>query len=173
MKRLFRSLLLVLLLVPAVLSAQQRASAVPPPQSVLGFGAGADGHLAAWSQIVDYFGRLDRASARVRVDTIGRTVQGRPMILATITSPANQARLEAIRRGQARLADPRGATPAELDRLVASQPAVALIGASLHGNEIMATQMSMELAHDLATDPALAPLLENVVVLLVPGMNPD
>jgi murein tripeptide amidase MpaA len=37
----------------------------------------------------------------------------------------------------------------------------------------MATQMSMELAYDLATDPDLQRALENVVVLLVPGMNPD
>lgn len=173
MKRILRSLLLVLLLLPGALGAQQGAASVPSPQSVIGFRPGADGHLAPWAQIVDYFGRLDRASPRVRVETIGRTVQGRPMLLATITSPANQARLDAIRRGQARLADPRGATPAELDRLARTQPAVALIGASLHGNEIMATQMSMELAYDLATDPAFAPLLENVVVLLVPGMNPD
>src|SRR5690606_31692638 len=71
------------------------------------------------------------------------------------------------------IADPRGVTEAELERYYREQPAVAFIGASLHGNEIMATQMSMELAHDLASDPALQQRLENVVVLLVPGMNPD
>ncbi|HLL46519.1 MAG TPA: M14 metallopeptidase family protein, partial [Longimicrobiaceae bacterium] len=159
---------------PAPLAAQQRAaSAAPSPQSVLGFRPGESGRLADWRQIVDYFGRLDRASARVRVDTIGRTVQGRPMLLATITSPANMARLEQIRRAQARIADPRGLSQPELDRLVRAQPGVVFIGASLHGNEIMATQMSMELAHDLATDAALGRALEDVVVLLVPGMNPD
>ena len=50
---------------------------------------------------------------------------------------------------------------------------MAFIGASLHGNEIMATQMSMELAHDMVTDPELQRALEDVVLLLVPGMNPD
>src|SRR5690606_9840856 len=101
--------------------------------------------LAEWSQIRDYFGRLDQASPMVSVETIGETVQGRPMIMAVITSPENQQRIERIRADQARLADPRGVPRAELDRLVESQPAVVFIGASLHGNEIMATQMSMEL----------------------------
>ncbi|HEX2093239.1 MAG TPA: M14 family metallopeptidase, partial [Longimicrobiaceae bacterium] len=158
---------------PSFPAPAQQTGAVPSPESVLGFRPGADGRLAEWRQIVDYFGRLDRASARVRVDTIGRTVLGRPMILATLTSPANMERLETIRRGQARLADPRGVPDAEIERLVRTQPAVAFIGASLHGNEIMATQMSMELAHDLATDPGLGRMLEDVVMLLVPGMNPD
>jgi hypothetical protein len=167
---------LCLALAAAPLTAQQRAAAPaapPSPERVLGFRPGADGRLADWAQVVDYFNRLSRASAKVRLDTLGRTALGRPMVMATITSPANMARLEEIRRGQARLADPRGVPQAEIDRLVRTQPAVAFIGASLHGNEIMATQMAMELAHDLATDSALGRSLRDVVVLLVPGMNPD
>ncbi|HEX2187354.1 MAG TPA: M14 family metallopeptidase [Longimicrobiaceae bacterium] len=174
----FRTPLLALALAGAAsaapLPAQQRAAAPPPsPQSVLGFRPGEAGRLAEWRQIVDYFGRLDRASAKVRLDTIGRTVLGRPMVMAVVTSPANMARLEEIRRAQARVADPRGLSDAELDRLVRTQPGVVFIGASLHGNEIMVTQMSMELAHDLATDAELGRALQDVVVLLVPGMNPD
>jgi hypothetical protein len=175
MTRLLRILLLAVLslAVPLAPSARAQGGAVPSPESAVGFRPGAEGRLAPWAQIVDYFDRLDRASPHVSLETIGRTALGRPMIMAVITSPANQARLAEIRAGQARLADPRGASPAEIERLVATQPAVAFIGASLHGNEIMATQMSMELAHDLATDPALRAALEDVVVLLVPGMNPD
>ncbi|HET7274802.1 MAG TPA: M14 metallopeptidase family protein [Longimicrobiaceae bacterium] len=157
----------------AVLFATPAVAQVPTPESVIGFPVGADGHLAEWSQIVDYFGQLDEASPAVRVERIGHTAMGRPMIMALITSPENQARLDEIKANQARLADPRGVPQAELDRLIANQPAVGFIGASLHGNEIMATQMSMELAYDLATDPAMAPALEDVVLVLVPGMNPD
>lgn len=172
MTRLLRSLVLLALLSPLPL-AGQAAEPVPAPESVVGFVPGTPGRLADWAQIVDYFARLERASPMVRVDTIGHTVQGRPMLMAVVTSPANMARLEEIRRGQARLADPRGVPEAEIERLIATQPAVTFIGASLHGNEIMATQMSMELAHELATDPELGRALEDVVVLLVPGMNPD
>ncbi|MDQ3388351.1 MAG: M14 family metallopeptidase [Gemmatimonadota bacterium] len=163
-------LLLLAAGLPLGTSAQSPA---PSPESVLGFAPGTPGRLAEWSQIVDYFGRLDHASERVRVEAIGQTTLGRPMIAAVITSAANHGRLGEILRGQARLADPRGASAEEIERLVASQPAVTMIGASLHGNEIMATQMAMQLAHDLATDPELGGALEDVVVVLVPGMNPD
>lgn len=149
------------------------AAAVPSPESVLGFRVGDDGRLAEWTQITDYFDRLAAASPKVRLERIGESVLGRPMLMAVITSEANQRRLDEIRRGQARVADPRGVPQAELDRLVREQPAVVFIGASLHGNEIMATQMSMELAWELATAPEHARALEDVVVLLVPGMNPD
>ena len=175
MTRAFRYLVLAAALAASPAAAQPRAKAATPPspEQVLGFRPGADGKLAEWSQITGYFDGLARGSERVRVEKIGSSVEGRPMLLATISSPANLRRLEEIRRTQARLADPRGLSAAEIERLTRTQPAVVLIGASLHGNEIMATQMSMELAHQLATDATLAPALENVVVLLVPGMNPD
>jgi hypothetical protein len=167
-------LILLSLLVPLVPAAPGAAQqAVPVPREIIGHGVGESGRLADWAQIRGYFERLDAASPMVRVERIGETVLGRPMIMAVITSERNHARLEEIRRDQARLADPRAVPQAELDRLTETQPAIAFIGASLHGNEIMATQMSMELAHDLVTDAGLRANLENVVVLLVPGMNPD
>ncbi len=148
-------------------------STVPSPEQALGFRVGADGRLAEWSQILDYFDRLQRTSPRIRVERIGETSLERPMIMAVISSPENLRRIEQIREGQAKLADPRGVPEREIERLIREQPAVAFIGASLHGNEIMATQMAMELAYILAIDPNLGRALENVVVLLVPGMNPD
>lgn len=154
-------------------SATVPSTGVPTPEQVLGFRVGADGHLAEWAAITDYFERLAAASPRVRLERIGETVEGRPMLLAVISSPSNIARIDEIRRTQARLADPRGLSDEEAERLIADQPAVAFIGAALHGNEIMGTQMAMEFAYDLVTDPELTRALEDVVVLLVPGMNPD
>ncbi|HEX5520074.1 MAG TPA: M14 metallopeptidase family protein, partial [Longimicrobiaceae bacterium] len=158
--------------IPAT-AAPRAAASAPSPEQVLGFQVGTDGKLAEWSQITDYFDRLAAASPRVQVERIGESVEGRPMVMAVISSPENLRRIDEIRATQARLADPRGASAEELERLIAKQPAVAFIGASLHGNEIMATQMAMELAHELVTDPKLTRELEDVVVLLVPGMNPD
>ncbi|HET7322519.1 MAG TPA: M14 family zinc carboxypeptidase [Longimicrobiaceae bacterium] len=170
MRRIVQALaVLALLLLPALAAAQQ----APSPEAVLGHRPGESGWLASWEQIQDYFAKLDAASPMVRVERIGHTAQNRPMILAIVTSEANQARLAELQAAQAKLADPRGVPEAELERIVARQPAVAMIGASLHGNEIMATQMSMELAHDLVSDPSLRAALDSVVVLLVPGMNPD
>ncbi|MEX2570148.1 MAG: M14 metallopeptidase family protein [Gemmatimonadota bacterium] len=168
-----RTLLLALIGIatPLALLAQERA--IPAPATVLGHEVGESGHLADWALINSYFEELAQASPLVRLEQIGTSALGRPMIMAVITSQANQARIEEIRGAQAILADPRRAGAAAIDALIAAQPAVAFIGASLHGNEIMATQMSMELAYGLASDPELSQSLDNVVVLLVPGMNPD
>ena len=173
MHMLLRSCLAACFLFAPALAAAQENGAVPSPREILGFDVGESGNLAEWSQITGYFERLAAASPMVRLERIGTTTQDRPMIMAVITSEANQQRLDEIRANQARIADPRDVSPDELERLIDGQPAVAFIGASLHGNEIMATQMSMELAHDLVTDPELQRSLEDVVLLLVPGMNPD
>ncbi|MEX2584096.1 MAG: M14 family metallopeptidase [Gemmatimonadota bacterium] len=164
---------LLLVLTPSAPLAQSAQAGIPSPEEVLGHHVGAAGSLAGWAEITSYFDRLDAASPIVRVERIGATALGKPMIMAVITSERNQARLDEIRATQAALADPRGRGETEIDALIQDHPAVTFIGASLHGNEIMATQMSMQLAYDLASDPGLTRALENVVVLLVPGMNPD
>ena len=163
---------LLLPLAPA--AAQQAATAaVPSPRQVLGFEVGADRKLADWSQITGYFARLAAASPAVRVDTLGPTTSGRPLIVATISTPENVRRLDAIRRAQARLADPRQLTAADEAALRDSQPAVVLIQGNIHGSEIAASQMAMELAYRLATNDTLQRALRDAVVLLLPSANPD
>ena len=154
---------------PAVLAAQR----APSPRDVLGFDVGADRTLADWSQITGYFARLAAASPAVHLDTLGRTTSGLPFIVAAISSPENIARLERIREAQARLADPRRLSAAEEAALVATQPAVVYIQGNIHGSEIAASQMAMELAWRLATNDTLQRALREVVVLLAPSANPD
>ena len=159
---------LLLCTLPWQLQAQ-----VPTPESVLGFRVGADSMLADWSQIGGYFTRLAAASPRVRVDTLGRTTQGRAYLLVTISDSANLARRAGLMDAQRRLADPRTLDAAEERRLIASQPAVVLISCSIHSTEIAASQMAMELAYRLVTDSTLSAALRDVVVLLAPSANPD
>ena len=149
------------------------AQSVPTPASHLGFQVGADRRLADWPQIVGYFDRLAAASPSVKLDTLGTTTLGKPFVLVTISSPENLRNLEAIRRTQARLADPRGLAADEEARLVASQPAVVVIQCGIHSTEVGASQMAMELAWRLATNDTLQAALRDVVVLLLPSANPD
>src|ERR1041385_8157051 len=140
------------------------------PSAQLGFEPGADSALADWSQVSGYMNTLARESPWVRVDTLGRTTEGRPFVLVTITSPQNQQRLAEIERVQALLADPRQL--ADTTKL-AAQPAVILISNNIHSTEVASSQMGMTLAYRLATDPELRRYLDSVVVLLIPSMNPD
>ncbi len=80
---------------------------VPSPQSVLGFHPTDDKTIADWSQITNYFSRLDIASNRVAVREIGKTTLGKPLIVAFISSPENIKNLERYRQISAKLADPR------------------------------------------------------------------
>lgn len=171
---MFRLPALVALLGAALLPPTLAAQAVPSPREVLGFEVGADRTLADWGQITGYFTRLAAASpTTVRVDTLGRTTNGLPFTIVTVTSPANMRRLDEIRLAQARLADPRTLDAATEARLVATQPTVVFISSNIHATEIAASQMAMELAHRLATNDTLQRQLQDVVVLLAPSMNPD
>ncbi len=150
------------------------AAGVPTPSAHVGLEIGADRVLADWRQITSYFGALATAAPSVvKVDTIGQTTLGKPFVVAVISSPANIARLDEIRAAQVQLANPRGLSAADEARLIASQPVVLFISCNLHSNEIGASQMAMELAYRLATVDTLQRQLENVVVMLVPSMNPD
>src|SRR5664279_3713138 len=78
-------------LIAAPLAAQAKArphlptpSKIPTPASVLGFEPGADRKLPSWKQVVEYFTKLDAASPRITVRTLGKTTLGRPFIAAFI-----------------------------------------------------------------------------------------
>ncbi len=150
------------------------AGAEPPsPEAHLGFRPGADSLLADWGEIHGYLGRLAATSPLVRLDTIGRSTLGKPLLLVTLASARNQRRLDALRQGQALLADPRRMDTATADSLIRSQPAVVLINNNIHSTEIASSQMQLELAWLLATDPDWRRFLDSVVVLIVPSANPD
>jgi hypothetical protein len=156
-----------------LLAALQTVGPSGRPADFLGFEPGADSMLADWRQVSGYMNGLAQRSRYVRVDTLGRTTEGRPFLLLTITSPANQQRLAEIKQAQALLADPRRLTDSALVSIRTRQPAVILISNNIHSTEVASSQMGMTLAYRLVTDPELRVLLDSVVVLMIPSMNPD
>lgn len=156
--------------------ATGQAAVIPSPKSVLGFTPGDDRTIAGWSQITDYFARLDRASDRVSVQTLGQSTLKRPMILAVISARENILALQKYKDIQQQLADPRKITQdLQRDRLLANGKVVVTISCSIHSTEIVASQMSMQLAYELATaqDPDTLAILQNTILLLIPSPNPD
>ena len=172
MRFLSVGLAFLLLGAPPALSAP--GTQPPDPRSFLGFQVGADRKLADWSQIVAYFEELSR-SDRVLVENVGETTEGRPFLVATISSAENMARLDAIRTLNLRLADPRGLGSSQADRLVASGKTIVAMSHGIHSTEVGPSQMAMELAYRLATsqEPELLEILDQTVVLMIPSHNPD
>jgi Zinc carboxypeptidase len=165
----------------SVARAQRRPRAastasVPSPKSVLGFTPGDDRTIADWGQITDYFTRLDKASDRLRVQRIGESTLKRPIIIAFISAPENILALDKYKRIQRKLADPRTiTTEQDRDRLIHDGKVVITISCSIHSTEIVASQMSMQLAYELATaqDSDTREILQNTILLLIPSSNPD
>ncbi len=150
--------------------------AAPAPSTVLGFNPGDEHTIADWRQITDYFSRLDKASDRVVVKTIGTTTLNRPIIVAIISARENIVALDKYREIQRELADPRLVkTSQERERLISEGKVVVTISCSIHSTEIVASQMSMQLAYELASadDPATREILQNTILLLIPSANPD
>jgi len=163
---------LLLLLLPLTLAA---APPPPTPSSFLGFTVGEDRKLADYKQISAYFRALDAASPRVEVVSLGKTTLGEEMLMAVISSEENLRNLVRLKDVSRKLSDPRGLSPAQAEALVREGKVVLLVTCNIHSTEIGSTQMAMEWAHALATadDPETKRRLSNVVLLLVPSLNPD
>jgi len=151
-------------------------AAQTPPDKFLGHRVGEDRKLADYAQIKAYFEGLARESNRIKLFTIGESVQKRPIIMAAISTPANLAKLDRWKEITRRLRDPRATTVDEARRLAREGKVLVLITCSLHATEVGAAQMSMELAYDLVAGKTFfdaARILDDVVLLLVPTHNPD
>jgi hypothetical protein len=165
------------LVVAAVLalSAAARASTVPSPSEFLGMTIGADRTVADYRQILAYFRTLDTASPRVELEILGKTTLGEDLFLAAISSEANLANKKRLQEIARRIADPRGLTDTEEKALVREGKVFLLVTCNIHSTEIGASQMAMEWAHALATaeDATTTRRLDEVVLLLLPSINPD
>jgi hypothetical protein len=164
---------LTALILTAALHAQ--TAKVPEPADVFGFTPGTDYKLATHAQIVEYFRRLDAASDRVVVEEIGKTVEGRPLILALISSEANiknRARYKEIAR---QLATARGLDEAKARALAKEGRAIVWIDGGLHATEVAHAQHTPEFGWWVATSESdeAKRMRENAILLLMPVMNPD
>ena len=125
--------------------------------------------------MVRYLDALAAVSERVAVERIGASTLGKEMVLVAISSPRNLARQAEIRARLERLGDPRRLARAEVTAAIEDLPVVVFVGCSQHATEIGATQTALVLAHHLASSEAPADLqiLDDVVLVLVPSLNPD
>jgi len=146
------------------------------PEKFLGHQVGAEKKLVRWDRILEYLELLSKGSDRILYQEVGRSTNDNPFIMLVISSPANLQRLEHYRQINRRLFDPRTiASDDEARKLAREGRVFVLVTCSMHATEVGATQMSMELVHRLATEttPEIQQILDNVVFLLVPSLNPD
>jgi hypothetical protein len=152
----------------------QQATTVTSPRSALGFDFGDDYQLATYTQLAEYWRRLDRESDRMVVQEIGKTSEGRPHLMAIVTSPANHARLAQYQSISQRLGFAEGLTDEQAQALAQEGKAVVWIDGGLHANETLGAQQLGEMVYQMVsrTDRETMRLLDEVIILFVHA-NPD
>lgn len=143
-------------------------------EQVFGAEPGADQVLIDWEPMCAWFDSLAEASLHLLSEVIGESTDGREMRLLTISSPDTIERIDEIRSTRDALTDHNLLTDPEHahGRQAGTKP-VLLITAGIHATEVGGVQMMPALVRDLVTLERFQTLLENIIVLIVPTLNPD
>ena len=151
------------------------SATVPSPRVFLHRIAGAPGELVNVATTDAYCRALAAASPRVRMFTIGRSEEGRDIVMLAIADERGIADLERLRAATAALADPRVTDQAAADRLIATARPIYYFNAGMHSDETGSTESMLELAYRLAVSeqPMIRRIRENMVVLINPILNTD
>jgi len=148
---------------------------VVSPTKYLGHVVGAEGELSSTAKIYGYFRKLAETSPRVRVETIGRSEEGRDILLVVVSDEAGIRDLAKHKTATAALADPRQTTPEAAEAIIASARPIYYFNAGLHSTETGSPEMVMELAYRLAVSeqPMIKKIRSEVIVLINPVSEPD
>ena len=162
--------LVLFVAVPSALSQGRLTS----PQQQFGFEIGADYMLVNYTQLLAYWRKLDAESDRLALQTIGTTAEGRTMVMAVVTSPANQKKLARYREISRRLTLAEGLGEDQARALASEGKPVVLIDGGLHATEILGSHQLIELVWQMVSrnDAETRRILDNVILLAVPS-NPD
>jgi hypothetical protein len=170
-----RKWILAFFLVMAAFYSFAAAAETPTsPQKEFGFAIGADYQMINYTKLVAYWKKLDRESDRVTVVDIGKTEEGRPMVMAVVTSPANMKKLARYKAIATRMALAQGLGDAEARKLSLEGKAVVWIDGGLHATEVVGGQTIIELVWRMAggKDAETLRILDEVILLVCP-VNPD
>ena len=151
------------------------APGVPAPKEVLGYHIGHPKKLTYYADMLRYYRALDAASDRVSIESIGKTDEGREMIVVYISDEPAIANLQTHVDGYRKLADPRKLSEADARSVIAStKPMYQLMG-GLHSGETGPSEMLMELAYRLAveTSPLVNQIRDNIIVAITPAADAD
>lgn len=142
-------------------------SNIPKPAEVIGHEVG-EWHVTH-DKLVYYMQKLASSSDRMTIENRGKTFEGRPILLLTVTSPKNHQNIGTIREQHVGLSEGNG----NMD--TSTMPIVVYQGFSIHGNEASGSNASLAYAYYLAAaqGPEIDQMLDDMVILLDPSFNPD
>ncbi|WP_243472510.1 M14 family metallopeptidase [Winogradskyella sp. MH6] len=134
------------------------------PSAFLGYDIGTQ--FSRHHQVIDYFKSVSEAVPNnVKVEQYGTTNERRALVLAYISSEENIKNLETIRENNLKNTGLLEGEPTN------TNIAIVWLSYNVHGNEASSSEAAMLTLYKLLTERK--DLLENTVVIIDPGINPD
>jgi hypothetical protein len=148
---------------------------VPSPLKFFGRIPGTPGELTYAKDIHRYYEALAKASPRFRYWTIGKTEEGRDMVLLAVADEATIRTLETYKASLNALADPRKTTEAQARRIIKTAKPIYWVTAGMHSGETGGPEMLIELPYRLAVEetPFIQNIRNNVIVFITPVLEVD
>ncbi len=152
-----------------------KVAGIPSPKDILGHHIGEPKKLTYYADTLKYYRALAAATPRVKLQTIGKTNEGRDLVIAYVGSDESIKNLETYRGYLAQLADPRTLTDARAKDVIAKAKPLYFFSGGLHSGEVGPPEMLMELAYRLVTEdsPLITQIRDQVIVAILPVADPD
>lgn len=148
---------------------------VPTPLKFHGRIVGTPGELTYAKDIHRYYDALDKASDRASLWTIGKTEEGRDMVLLAIADEATIKQLAKYKDMLAQLTDPRKTTEAQAQQLLKTAKPIYWLTSGMHSPENGGPEMLQELAYRLIVEetPFIQQIRSNVITFITPVIEVD
>ncbi|MCX6544935.1 MAG: M14 family zinc carboxypeptidase [Acidobacteria bacterium] len=148
---------------------------VPSPLKFLGRIPGTPGELTYAKDIQRYYEALAKSSPRFKYWTIGKTEEGRDMVLLAVADEQTIRTLDTYKANLAALTDPRKTTEAQAQQLLKTSKPIYWITAGMHSGETGGPETLIELPYRLAVEetPFIQNIRNNVIVLITPVIEVD
>jgi hypothetical protein len=148
---------------------------VPTPLKFFGRMPGTPGELTYAKDIYRYYEAIDKASDRVSMWRIGKTEEGRDMVLLAIADEATIKQIDKYKGMLASLTDPRKTTEEQAQQLIRTAKPIYWVTSGMHSTETGGPEMLIELAYRLAVEetPFIQSIRNNVITLITPVIEVD
>src|SRR5215212_6487779 len=148
---------------------------VPSPLKTLGRVVGMHGELTYSKDIYRYYQALDKASDRITMWNIGKTEEGRDMVLLAVADEATIKQIDKYKGMIASLTDPRKTTEEQAQSLIKTAKPIYWITSGMHSTETGGPEMLLELPYRLAVEetPFIQAIRNNVITIITPVIEVD
>jgi hypothetical protein len=148
---------------------------IPTPLKFFGRMPGTPGELTYARDIHRYYEAIDKASDRITMWNIGKTEEGRDMVLLAVADEATIRQLDKYKSMIGALTDPRKTTEEQAQQLIRTAKPIYWITSGMHSPENGGPEMLIELPYRLAVSesPFVQAIRSNVITLITPVIEVD